>query len=144
MVLASNLTDAVLMEFPCRFHVVFILVACSLYQHRDPFQNYMEPAWNLHGTSIKTPSVRTQHTTTTPKYRDFRNLHGRCTETPWNLHGTSMEPPSNLHQSDKTRQPPNTGNSFKTYLKTPSNIHQNSMKPTCNRHEFEEITCRIS
>ena len=123
MVLASNLTDAVLMEFPCRFHVVFILVACSLYQHRDPFQNYMEPAWNLHGTSIKTPSVRTQHTTTTPKYRDFRNLHGRCTETPWNLHGTSIKPPSVRQDKTTTK-----------YREQLQNLPENSIKSTSKLH----------
>ena len=123
MVLASNLTDAVLMEFPCRFHVVFILVACSLYQHRDPFQNYMEPPWNLHQNSISQNTAHNYHTEIQRFSKPSWKVHGNSMEPPWNLHGTSIKPPSVRQDKTTTK-----------YREQLQNLPENSIKSTSKLH----------
>ena len=103
----------------CRFHGVSMLVTCcwvcwfSLLV-RNLHDNSMGPAWNLHGTSMKTASVRRRHATITFRHKKQRlptwNLHETYINSPWNLHGNSIK-------EDAIQAPGvDTGNMFETFF----------------------------
>ena len=101
----------IFMEFPCSFHLdnLFVLLMQG-------------PAWNLHGTSMETPS----------KLHSSARWHRRAEQKEtswdcfcWNLHQTSIKTPWNLHGSCMSQTFGTTkGTAPKTYIKTPWNLHQ--------------------
>ena len=57
-------------------------------------KTYIKPPCVLHGTSIKTPSVRLHERTNKCRYRGLQNLHETYIKPPCILHGTSIKPAS--------------------------------------------------
>ena len=119
------------MEFWWSFHVIYMeflrastprFSSCQSLCFADA-GTCKEPPWNLHGTSMETPSKL--HSS---KYKDGTEelskkgnmLRLLLLEITSNLHQNSMESPWNLHESDHWNQ---QGKSAK-------NLHQNSMEPT--------------
>ena len=113
--------DGVSMSFSWSFHAVFIL--------DNLFVLLMQgPAWNLHGTSMETPS----------KLHSSARWHRRAEQKEtswdcfcWNLHQTSIKTPWNLHGSCMSQTIGTTkGTAPKPYIKTPWNLHQFQWKNT--------------
>ena len=126
------------MEFPCSFHAGFMLVTCWAQHLHD---NSLEPAWNLHGTSMEPASGRVHGKTNKCRWRHhLHNAHGNCMKPTSILHGTCMEPPWKLHQLEGTMQPSrlDTRNNG-TYMKPPWNLHQFSMEPAWILHQRSAI-----
>ena len=127
------------MEFPCHLHGVSMqFSSCQSLCFADA-GTCKEPPWNLHGTSMETPS-KLHSSTKWHRRAEQKRKHveiafvGNYIKPPSKLHGTSMETPSKLHSSTRWHRRAEqkrkhveiafVGN----YIKPPSKLHGISME----------------
>ena len=124
------------MEFPCSFHLV------NLFGFADA-GTCKEPPWNLHGTSMETPSKL--HSSTRLAQKSWARketcwdcfcwkLHQTSIKTPWNLHGNSIKTTFEYKMAQKSRAKKETcwdcfcwklhQTSIKNSMESPWNLHE--------------------
>ena len=104
---------------------------------------YIKPPCILHGTSIKTPSVRLHERTNKCRYRGLQNLNETYINPPCIVHGTSIQTPSvTLHERTSKCRYRGFQNLHETYIKPPCILHGTSIKPASVRLHERTSKCR--
>ena len=123
------LVDALMMEFPCHLHGVSMqFSSCQSLCFADA-GTCKEPPWNLHGTSMETPS-KLHSSTRWHRRAEQKRKHveiafvGNYIKPPSKLHGISMESAwvRPLEPPREQRQKPTSklhGNYINSYLDLP-------------------------